>query len=1291
MEAEARIESIESSPRKLRAAEVVVGGGEMGARIRELDWSSTSLGPIEAWPQSLRSALSILLPSKAQIALCWGEDLITLYNDAYRPVFGAKHPQALGKPIRDAWDELWRAGLKEIFDDVLATGEAFWAEDRPFFMERHGYLEETYFGVSYDPVRDESGRVGGIFCIVNETTGRVIGERRLRALRDLGHIGQHARKVADVYPAAVEILAKYSEDLPFVLLYVPAGTLHLTRAMCAGLAEDCAAAPMEMPALREESPWRTCNELTVLADADLVHFGALHAGCWPEPIRQAVVLPFSAAGYEAPAYLIVGVSPRRALDDNYLDFLRLVTGNIAAALAAARKVEDEHQRAEMLAELDRAKTTFFSNVSHELRTPLTLMLGPLEELLTRTNLDPQERQLLTYAQRSSHRLLRLVNTLLDFARLEAGRIQANYAPTDLSVLTRELASTFRSAIEKAGLEFKVDCEPMREATYVDRDMWEKIVLNLLSNAFKFTWRGSIELTLKETDQGAQLVVRDTGAGIPAAELPRLFERFYRVPNAQGRSNEGTGIGLALVSELVRLHGGAIAVRSEESKGTEFTITLPFGAAHLPRDQVQSTQQQRSQVNTISAFLEEIGAWRVDSPDSSSVLLSVGVDAASAPVAADARKKIVLADDNADMREYVRHLLGKHFDVVTANDGIEALGLIREHQPDLVLSDVMMPRMDGMALLKALREDAATLDIPVILLSARAGEEARVEGLQIGADDYLIKPFSARELFARVEAHLRLSELRKRAQLALQEAEQMRWATAHEQLRLQRDELRRIFQNTPSFMALLSGDDLVFELANPAYEKLVGRTGIVGKPLVEALPELANQPYPALLRRVMETGEPFVGRDMPVALKYGNGESAEQRYVDFVYMPIRAQGEEPAVLVEGYDVTERVLAKNQRESESKRKDEFLATLAHELRNPLAAISSAAQLLIRAEQKPAIAAVARDALTRQVELMARLLDDLLDLARITHGRVLLRRDVFALEDAIDAAIETSRPIFEAKRHALSFERPVAPMLVDADRVRIAQIFSNLLTNAAKYTDPGGDIRIGIERRAARVIINVADNGIGLSNEALQTVFEMFSQSKPALERAEGGLGIGLALVKGLVELHGGTVRAHSPGVGRGSEFIVELPLAGERSEGAHRDARTKSEANVRAKPACKVLIADDNVDSAESWASMLQMEGMETRAVFSGADALRIAAEFTPDVALLDIGMPELNGYEVARRLRATVKGADVLLIAITGWGQPHDRQAAHEAGFDAHLTKPVQLSQILELIATHKIMPAEVSM
>ena len=430
-----------------------------------------------------------------------------------------------------------------------------------------------------------------------------------------------------------------------------------------------------------------------------------------------------------------------------------------------RELEAERRRAESLAEIDRTKTLFFSNVSHEFRTPLSLIIGPMTDALESGSALAGTQ--LELVHRNSLRLLKLVNTLLDFSRIEAGRAEAIYAPTDLSQLTAELASNFRSACERANLRLSVNCPPLSKPVHVDRDMWEKIVLNLISNAFKFTFDGGIEIALGEVDGCAELAVRDTGIGIPDTEIGRLFERFYRIEGQHGRTHEGTGIGLALVQELVKLHGGTIDVDSAVGRGTVFTVRVPLGTAHLPANVAATQQRPVSASVRADAFVREALRWL---PDELGATIGTFDDDAAAEVSPALRSsgRVLLADDNADMREYIRRLLEARCDVRTVANGRAALRDIREHRPDLVLADVMMPDMDGFELLREIRGDAVLRDIPVILLSARAGEESRVEGLAAGANDYLVKPFSARELIARVGANLEMARLRSESTAALRE-------------------------------------------------------------------------------------------------------------------------------------------------------------------------------------------------------------------------------------------------------------------------------------------------------------------------------------------------------------------------------------------------------------------------------------------------------------------------------------------------------------------------------------------
>ncbi|WDT74284.1 MAG: ATP-binding protein [Candidatus Manganitrophus sp.] len=1001
------------SPRRPAAKSWFVGGGEMGRLIRSKDWSRTPLGSIAVWPQSLRSAVSILLPSKAQIILFWGPDLIALYNDAYRPVFGAKHPRALGMPARECWSEI-REVLEPLLLGVMKSGEAFWAKDHLFYLDRQGYLEETYFDVSYDPVRGETGAVAGVFCIVSETTGRVICERRLRTLSKLGAGMSNAATVDAICNAAAETLsAENPADLPYALFYSFDGENRLRLVCSYGVEPEERARRID---LQTDDAW-TASLAPVRETGMAVEARAesLLTGDLPSSASERLLILSLTSGNAPAGFLLAGVSRFLSLEGGYRDFLGLVAGQVSTAIAAAGALEEERKRTEALAELDRAKTAFFSNVSHEFRTPLTLMLGPLEEVLENASISPEEqREQISVVHRNGLRLLKLVNTLLDFSRIEAGRVQASYEPTDLARLTAELASVFRSAVEKGGIRLIVDCPPLPQPIYVDREMWEKIVLNLLSNAFKFTFEGEIEAVLRWADDHVELKVRDTGIGIPEEALPQLFERFFRVKGARARTHEGSGIGLALVQELVRLHGGTLGVESIVGRGTTFTIAIPTGSTHLPTDRIGAARTLVSSRVGAAPYVEEALRWLPGGdrpsetiPTDAPLMEKERVDSRGA-ARATAGGRILLADDNADMREYVRRLLSPRWTVESVGDGATAYAAACDRVPDLVLTDVMMPGMNGFELLQALRADPRTREVPVIMLSARAGEESRVEGLEAGADDYLIKPFSARELMARVGAHLELARLRREV-------------LCHER-------------------------------------------------------------------------------------------------------ELRAEAE---------------TAREEAQEANRMKSQIFSGVSHDLRTPLNAIVGYSHLLldgsygpVAERQKGALAGIQRNA-----RELIKLVGDVLDLYKVESGKMSLDLSSVRIVPLLEEILIEIKPLLEMKSLSIQSHLPENLPEIESDATKIKQIVTNLVSNAVKFTEKGGvTIRVEDLSKEGWVEITVSDTGMGIEPESLPKIFESFYQIEES--RVFGGSGLGLTIVKELVNLLQGKIRVTSE-VGKGSTFSVFLP--------------------------------------------------------------------------------------------------------------------------------------------------------
>ncbi|RKH20247.1 response regulator [Corallococcus sp. CA047B] len=1110
------------------------GGGEMGKLIRAMDWSRTPLGPVETWPQSLRTTVSLCLSSTFPILIAWGPERVQIYNDSYRPICGAKHPESMGQPFRDCWATALPV-VGGAFEKAGA-GTGSYIENQRMFLDRYGYLEEAFMTFSFSPIRDESGTVGGLFHPITEVTEKMLSARRTQTLRELSALLGKVKTVEDIGEALSQLQPDAALDVPFLLFYrrdEAPPRVRLAGAM--GLPRGSAWSPEETGL---DGPWPFTDSATSEPRAVDVP-GALDDGvtCGPyeEPPAHARVLPLCPAGMTEPfGYLVAGVSPRRALDDAYRSFYEQLQGTVTTAVVNVRAYEAEAQRAEALAAIDRAKTAFFSNVSHEFRTPLTLILGPLEESLTDTStpLPPAQRARQELTHRNALRLLKLVNSLLDFSRIEAGRVKASFHPTDLGRLTEDLASVFRSAMEKAGLTYTVDVQDVGEPVYVDRDMWEKVVLNLLSNAFKFTLQGGVTVRLMREGDRARLTVRDTGTGIPEAELPRVFERFHRVETSRGRTHEGTGIGLALIQELVKLHGGTLGVQSEEDVGSTFFVELPLGSAHLPAANVQATRGDAHAGKLGSAFSEEALRWLPDAPDTlpppaprqascvdpGTALGHLGAGLGRPP----GRGRILVADDNSDMRAYVSSLLSPQWDVHAVGDGEAAFEAALATLPDLILSDVMMPRLDGFGLLKKLREDVRTRGIPFVLLSARAGEEARIEGLRAGADDYLVKPFSARELQARVDSQLQLGRARQ--------------------------QLSDFFMQAPAAMCVMTGPDLVFTVINPMFASLMGRD-MLGKPAREAQPKGGHGVLLKHLENVFHTGQPFVGREVPVRQPDGRG-GLKELLADVDIHPQRdGEGHIQGLLVAVQEVSEQVRARRQLEALTQdlqsaltSRDTFLGVASHELKTPVTALLLHLEVTRRRLSSarneplsPARMTTAVDTAVRQVERLARLVDELLDVSRIRAGKL-----DFHLEESDPA--ELVREVVESFQEQLDQARCAVELRVEPgarvwwDRSRMEQVLVNLLSNAIKYA-PGQPIRIEVAPHDGQLAIRVADSGPGIPREHQARVFERFERGGPP--RSVHGLGLGLFIASQIVEGHHGQLRLDSD-AGRGATFTIELPL-------------------------------------------------------------------------------------------------------------------------------------------------------
>jgi PAS domain S-box-containing protein len=1265
----------QGAPSLSLAEEIFAGNGEMASLIRTTDWSKTPLGPVESWPQSLRTAVSICLGSRHPIVLWVGPERWMFYNDGYRPMLGeSKHPQFLGRPGQECWAEIWDI-IGPMMDQVIETGRATWSENLFLLMNRSGYLEETYYTFSYSPIRDEKGRPSGIFNACTETTGRVLGDRRMKTLRDMA---VEARTVTDAARLCAEILGRNPRDIPFALVYLlDDQDEHMHLAAQVGLEPGTPASPLTVDVGEpDDAGWplaRVAGRGLAEVVEDLARrFDCLPKEPWDEPAHQAMLLPIARPGWDRPAgVLVFGISPRRAFDDDYRGFFDLVAGHVATAVSNARAYEEERKRAEALAEIDRAKTAFFSNVSHEFRTPLTLILGPIEDALGRGALDGEN---LKAVHRSALRLLRLVNSLLDFSRIEAGRLQASLEPTDLPLLTSGLAGSFQSLVETAGLTLVVDCPPLPAPVYVDRSHWEKIVLNLVSNAFKFTFEGEIAVRLRARDRHVELSVSDTGTGIPAHELSKVFDRFHRVDGARGRSFEGTGIGLALVSELVKAHGGTVRVESAVGRGSTFIVSIPFGSDHLPKEQLGLAKSAILGTPSMHPAVLEAGQW-LRSLDSEPPPVGV-TDIAPTDPGARERRRVLVADDNADMREYLLRLLKPHWEVEVVRDGHAALTSALACPPDLVLSDVMMPRMDGVALLRALRADARTESVPVVLLSARAGEEAVLEGLDTGADDYLVKPFSARELVTRVRTHLAMAGVRRAATDAAKEVAEMRANL----LRASETRLRRLGEAGIIGITVAEDSGRIVE-ANDAFLAMVGysrddlEAGRVD--WQQMTPPEWRHATAAIQERLEAREGHALARNAPTAGRVF-AKPYEKEY-------IRKDGSRIPVLVgvaglDGsqniaitLDLSERKVLEDQFRQAQKMEavGRLAGGIAHDFNNVLSVILSYAEM-IGGDLKPdeplrVDIEEIRSAALRATDLTMQLLA--FSRQQVLEPKVLdLSQSVGGMEKMLHRLLGADIEL--TMLHASGLWN------VKADPGQIEQILMNLAVNARDAMPHGGKLTIETEnvdldddyarahhdvRPGPYVMLAVSDTGIGIDKETQTRIFEPFFTTK---EKGKG-TGLGLATVFGIVKQSGGHIWVYSE-PGKGATFKVYFP----RVSGAAVVRASQRPAPEPSRGSETILLVEDDDQVRALARNILRRNGYVVLVASNGGEALLMCEQHGSKIHLLltDVVLPLMSGRQLAERL-ATMR-PEMKVVFMSGYTDDAILQHGVLDSGVAYLQKPL---------------------
>ncbi|RIB21376.1 hypothetical protein C2G38_1106412 [Gigaspora rosea] len=1092
-------------------------------------------------------------------------------------------------------------------------------------------------------------------------TRKILINRRLKCLSDLGNRIKDADSLKNGCHIIMNALQKNDKDIPFALIYLidnnksetnfepRVAYLSATTFDSDSKVNDEKLIPdhlLETPEVIDltKNTYENYNTYIEIRRNTTNH-SFLKCKSWPidliirkdEHVKvalndesQAVLFPVKIQSVEKKiliATLICGINPSRPLDNEYMEFLQLVVNHVSSILAQGKLREEEKKQLEMLADLNRQKVTFFQSVSHELRTPLTLMLSPLEETI---NLCTQEEVIhshLQIVQRNTRRLLKLVTNLLQTSNIETGQLKVQYRETNIAKLTQELASNFNNMASKLNLNYIIDIpnpndfnQALKNKVYLDHELYETIIYNLCSNAFKHTWSGNIKVRLYIDHENERdiviLEVSDTGIGIAEADLKNLFQRFYRVESQQSRSYEGTGIGLSLVKELITIHGGNITVTSKIGKGTTFKCQFPTGFEHLPINQVclnedDDTLNNDHQLNLNQQLYLEDLQWDQNNELTireceSKDIINMDIDETffSTNVFHKTTKNTVLiVDDNIDMRNYIEGLLKKEFNVYRACDGRDAWLLLTSlpNLPDLILSDVMMPNMNGYELLNKLRSSAKTRLIPVILLTAKAGELSSMKGLEDGANDYIVKPFNSRQLIARIHTNIKLSQFRYQiishrcrqeevkqllisisntilSEINFMDALSKVVKKVHQIISCNRIfivlcELSEIQNRTMIALSedpeVNSEDNIISNLISDqlTVDQILGICESTTSESSNAQEDYSTEVDVSHNTHCIDTSRQV---SMLSARIIANNKylgwikahkSPDINWDDTEIELFQQISNQINVTINSVKLLKEKIIKEAHikaiQGANSVKTQILANTSHELRTPLGAIigilSSIKDDNLSAEQKDMI-----DIMIHSSDNALFTVNNILNAAKLEAHKITLDCKTLDLFDLLESTIE----IFEENSGnkqvelILSYDTNSLPKFVKSDPERLKQILMHLLSNSVKFTKEGeimmkifvkslDTVDENLENqltKKVKLLVEVSDTGIGINPEFMQHMWESYSRVDTSIIRQHCGTGLGLSISKQLVEINNGEIGAESK-LGEGSKFWftwnVELP--------------------------------------------------------------------------------------------------------------------------------------------------------